>query len=145
MGLKVAIKGYEGAYDCGYITYHHFLMELIKAHPDYDDKCYEMYEKMLMTMKDFTKEEVEYWNAHCNDDLDILIWHSDAEGKFTPQECKKIYNAIKDLKSDMLGHNYGDVKTENGEIVEMPTYNMFERWKDMFRYCAKRRVNMYYQ
>ena len=43
-------------------------------------------------------------------------------------------NALKALKSDMVGHNYHVMKP----------YNMFEHWKAIFKHCADRRVNLYY-
>ena len=133
MGLTVRIKGYEGAYDCGYITYGNFIMRLIKE--AYGIQCHEIFQRSLYTGKPFTKSDEIEWAKHQNDDLELWIWHPDCYGKFTPQECRRIYNAIKDLEiPDFYAHNYGDVKQ----------YNMLERWKDMFRYCARRRVNMYF-
>lgn len=134
MGLYAHAKGLtdETCYDCGYLTYGVFLCELIKT--AYGGKCYDMFRYHMIHDVPFTEEEFEYWNEHCNDDLDILIFHSDCDGKFTPQECKKIYNAIKDLHMDMLGHNYGVMKP----------YNMLEHWKAIFKHCATRRVNLYY-
>lgn len=135
MGLTVRAKGLtaESAFDCGYITYGTFIMQLIKT--AYGDRCYEIFQKSLYSQKPFSDEEEKWWNDHCNDDLDILIWHSDCDGKFTPQECRKIYNAIKGLKMDMQGHNYGVMKP----------YNMLEHWKAIFKHCADRRVNLYYE
>ena len=134
LGLTVQIKGYSGAYDCGYITYGNFMMELIKT--AYGRECYEIFQRSLITSKPFTDEDEKVWEAHKNDDLELWIWHSDCDGKFSYQECRKIYNAIKDLEmQNFFAHDYGDMKQ----------YNMLERWKDMFHYCAKRRVNMYFR
>lgn len=133
MGLTISIKGYKGAYDCGYITYGNFLMELCKAY--YPPEMSKLYCAQFLDYdhKDgLTEEESKYWNAHCNDDIDLLLWHSMCEGKLTPKECRKIYEQIKNLHSDMQGHNYG----------EMVPYNMFEKWKDMLLFCAQHRVNM---
>lgn len=133
MGLTVKIKGYEDAYDCGYITYGNFIMRLIKE--AYGEQCHEIFRRSLFTSKPFTELDEKTWAEHQNDDLELWIWHSDCEGKFTPKECRRIYNAIKDLTiPDFFAHNYGT----------MEQYNMLERWKDMFLYCAKHRVNMYF-
>lgn len=133
MGLTVKIKGYEGAYDCGYITYSNFIMRLIKE--AYGDRCHEIFRRSLFTSKPFTELDEKVWAEHQNDDLELWIWHSDHDGKFTPKECRRIYNAVKDLSiPDFFAHNY----------VTMEQYNMLERWKDMFLYCAKHRVNMYF-
>lgn len=134
MGLTASAKGLDGkaCFDCGYITYGNFILELIKV--AYGEKCYQIFRNAMCASKPFSNEEETYWNSVCNDDLDLLIFHSDCDGKFTPQECRKIYNAMKDLKSDMMGHNY----------IAMEPYNMFEHWKAIFKHCADRRVNLYY-
>lgn len=133
MGLTVRIKGFNGAYDCGYITYGNFIMRLIKE--AYGNVCLEMFQRSLYTGKPFTDLDEKEWAKHQNDDLDLWIWHSDCDGKFTPSECRRIYNAIKDMHiPDFYAHNYGD----------MQQYNMLGRWKEMFRHCARRRVNMYF-
>lgn len=134
LGLTVRIKGYEGAYDCGYITYGNFIMRLIKE--AYGERCYKAFWDSLTNNRPFTDLDEKVWAEHQIDDLELWIWHSDCDGKFTPKECRKIYNAIKDLEiPDFYAHNYGDMKP----------YNMLERWKDMFLYCAKHRVNMYFE
>lgn len=56
-----------------------------------------MFRDSLIHQRPFSDEEVALWDAHCNGDLDILIWHSDCGGKFSPQECRKIYNAMKNI------------------------------------------------
>lgn len=136
MGLDVYAKGLSDAdsFSCGYLTYGHFLMELAKV--AYGDYMAEIYKRACFTAfgPDVTEQEARYWDEHCNDDLDLLLFHSDCDGKFTPKECRRIYNAIKDLQMDMVGHNYG----------QMEPYNMLEHWKKMFKHCADRRVNMYY-
>lgn len=134
MGLTTIAKGLtaETEYDGSYITYGNFIMQLIKA--AYGERCYEMFRASLIRQRPFSDEEGAWWNAHCNDDLDILIWHSDCDGKFSPQECRKIYNAMKNITMDVQGHNYGTMKP----------YNMLERWKAIFKHCADRRVNLYF-
>lgn len=136
MGLYAHAKGLDKktCFDCGYITYGHFMINL--AETAYGEKMGEIYKRLQYgaPWEQATESDAEYWNAHCNDDLDILLFHCDCDGKFTPQECRKIYNAIKDLKMDMYGHNYG----------VMEPYNMLEHWKNIFKHCATRRVNLYY-
>ena len=134
MGLTVSAKclNAETGFDCGYITYGNFIFELIKV--AYGERLYEAHKKAVFNREPLSQEDVELWNKTCNDDLDLLIFHSDCDGKFTWQECKRIYLAMKDLKSDMQGHNYG--------VMEF--YNMFEHWKNMFYQCWKHRNTMYY-
>lgn len=92
-----------------------------------------MYETMFHG-GELSEAQAERWNQLCNDDLDLFLFHSDCDGKFSWQECRRIYNAIKDLHMDMQGHNYGVMKP----------YNMLEHWKGIFLYCSKCRVNLYY-
>ena len=134
MGLCASAKGLtdETGFHCGYRTYGRFIMELVKV--AYGEKCFNIFMASLISGKPFSNEDEAFWNSHCNDDLDLLIWHGDCNGKFTPSECRKIYNAIKNLKSDMIGRNYGVMKP----------YNMFERWKAIFKHCADRRVNLFF-
>lgn len=133
MGLTISIKGYKGAYDCGYLTFGQFRIALC------EQLCGpalgHIYKEHYIQGTNFSDWELEFWNANCIDDLDIFLFHSDFDEKLTPKECKKIYDVIKDTHMDMIGHNYGD----------MEQYNMLERWKDMFKYCYKRRVNMYFR
>lgn len=136
MGLTVCAKGLgcEDTYDCEYITFGHFQMALAKAYNAEFGELYEKWYKSGLGIAKFTEADGKRWNEICNDDLDIFLGHSDCDGKFTPQECKKIYEAIKDLKIDMQGHNYG----------VMEPYNMLEQWKRIFQHCYKRKVNLYF-
>lgn len=134
MGLTATARGLTGEteFNCGYISYYVFISEVVRV--AYGEYMLQLFEKASLGNQ-LTIAEYSYWNDHCNDAIDTLIWHSDCDGKFTPAECRKIYNAMKDLRSDMLGHNYGVMKP----------YNMFEHWKAMFKHCADRRVNLYYR
>ena len=126
MGLDVEVKGMtrEETYHGGYVRFNIYRKEIASA---YDEQLGELYSKTFYSH--LTAEEIEEWDNICNDDLDLFLWHSDCDGKFTPQECKKIYNAIKDLKIDM----------KKGEF-----YNMHKLWLNMFKHCYKKRVNMYF-
>lgn len=138
MGLTIKAKGLEhkNSYDCGYITFHHFRVELAKT---YNKEFGELYERWINNgfagSVPLTKNEFDKMNELSNDDLNIFLIHSDCEGKLTSTECGKIYNVIKDLKMNMEGHNY----------VTMNYYNMLEQWKNMFYHCWKKRVNMYFE
>jgi len=135
MGLTIYAKGLseEETYDCGYLTFFQFRKRLAYT---YHQEIGEMYEKMTQIWGDneLTKEEIERWNEICNDALDNFLFHSDCDGKLTWKECREIYKAIEPLKMEMIGHNYGVMKE----------YNMLEHWKNMFKHCWKRRVNMYF-
>ena len=108
----------------------------MKVAEAYNKELGKLYEKPNkdFSFKNYTEDEIKRWNEICDDDLDIFLNHSDCDGKFTPQECKKIYDAMKDLNVEMEGHNYGDMKP----------YSIHQRWLDMFKHCYQRRVNMYF-
>lgn len=131
MGLDISVKGLErkDTYHCGYIKFNLYRKKVASA---YNERLGELYEK---TFKDeLQPEEIKEWNNLCNDDLDIFLWHSDCDGKLTPKECKKIYDAMKDLKVEMQGHNY----------IEMNYYDMHQLWLNMLKHCYKHRVNMWF-
>lgn len=131
MGLDISVKGLErkDTYHCGYIKFNLYRKKVASA---YNERLGELYEK---TFKDeLQPEEIKEWNNLCNNDLDIFLWHSDCDGKLTPKECKKIYNAMKDLKVEMQGHNY----------IEMNCYDMHQLWLNMLKHCYKHRVNMWF-
>ncbi len=133
MGLCVTAKGLtaETEFNCGYLTYGNFLINLAYT---YNQEIGEMFEDVMLQRHELSQIKGQRWNELCNDDLDLLLFHSDCDGKFTPKECRKIYNAIKYLKMDMSGHNYGVMKQ----------YNMLEHWKNIFLHCARRKVNLYF-
>jgi hypothetical protein len=131
MGLDISVKGLErkDTYHCGYIKFNLYRNKVASA---YNERLGELYKK---TFKDeLQPEEIKEWNNLCNDDLDIFLWHSDCDGKLTPKECKKIYDAMKDLKVEMQGHNY----------IEMNYYDMHQLWLNMLKHCYKHRVNMWF-
>ncbi len=130
MGLTVSIKGYEGAYNCGYIAYGVFITNLVETM--YGKRLGDIYREWYRY--GVSDDELKELNETTSDGIRLWLAHSDTDGKFTPTECREIYESIKDVHMDMEGHNYGDMKP----------YNMLERWKDMFLYCAKHRVNMYF-
>lgn len=139
MGLDVYVKGLakdesreELPYiSIGYIGYGVLMRAVARAYygeymgglyvwDEYNPVCGASYYK--------TPEDVEAWNLHCDDNLDIWLFHADNRGKFTPKECKGIYRAIKDLCLDDDGLNA-----------------YLELFKTAFKHCAKRRVNLYYR
>lgn len=146
MGLTVTATGLDSSksYDCGYITFGNFRLALAetfnKEYGLYYKKWVGQYFDEKYNRVFLTQDELNKWNKLI-DEIDpdeglfCFLKHPDTEGKITPQECRKIYNHIKDLKMDFEGHNYG----------EMKPYNMLEQWKGMFLHCAQRRVNLYFR
>ncbi|MGX8833989.1 hypothetical protein ACWG0P_07225 [Amedibacillus sp. YH-ame6] len=134
MGLDISIKGmsYEDTYHCGYITFGLYRCAVATA---YNKEFGEIYEKPYKNFfYESNEEDIKRWNELCNDDLDLFLNHSDCGGKLTWKECKKIYDVMKDLKVNMRGHNY----------ATMNEYDMHQQWLNMFKFCATKRVNMYF-
>lgn len=127
MGLDISIKGLErkDTYHGGYIRFNVYRKEVANA---YNKRLGELYEKTFR--KDLQPEEIEEWNLLCNDDLDIFLWHSDCDGKLTPEECKKIYNELNKLKIKDLSYS--------------GKWTMQELWLNMLQFCYKHRVNMWF-
>lgn len=149
MGLTVYATGlnYTDSYDCGYITFAAFRRELASTANKKLGLLYDKWITPTYAGGGLTDEELKEFNKlfENKQGLACFLAHSDCDGKFTPKECKMIFDDIKDLKMDMQGHNYGDtlLDIKTGE-VKMKTYNMLEQWKNMFKHCAKRRVNLYF-
>ena len=137
MGLDVFAKGlsWDESFHCGYLTYGNFLRNL--AYAAYGEKMGRMFEEVVyLGLRVLTEEEEKYWDDHCDNDIDLFLFHTDCDGKFSPKECRRIYNAIKDIRMPYLhGCNYESIEP----------YNMLEHWKKMFKHCADRRVNMYFK
>ncbi|MFR1647783.1 MAG: hypothetical protein ACLSWT_05485 [Clostridia bacterium] len=127
MGLDINIKGLEreDTYHGGYIRFNLYRKKVASV---YNERLDELYEKTFK--EDLQPEETGEWNTLCNDDLDIFLWHSDCDGKLTPEECKKIYNELKKLKIKDLP--YSD------------KWTMQELWLNMLQFCYKHRVNMWF-
>ena len=105
MGLTVRIKGYEGAYNCGYITYEMFIRRLARL--KFGDEFGNHYDAWATGYSSF---DADILDSHDDDPIVDLLFASDCEGKFTPKQCRRIYESIKDLHMDMKGHNYGDMR-----------------------------------
>lgn len=119
---------YEKNYHGSYSLFGKYRTLVAKA---YNPILGELYKKSLiyeLTGKKFTENEIKKWNTLCNDDLDIFLWHSDCDGKFTPRECKRIFDALKNLKVDFV---------INGKDIH-------DLWLNIFRHCYLRRVNLYF-
>ena len=134
MGLHITATGLKEGCNFGYFTHGRFCVQL--AYAAYDEKMGRLFEEFLLHRVEMQEDDIKFWNAHCDDGLDLLLYHSDCDGKLSPKECRAVYEAIKDLSLPMIAHNYGDASSEQ--------YNLLERWKTMLKHCIKRRVNLYF-
>lgn len=132
MGLCAHAKGLtdKTEFNCGYVTFGRFRMELAKV---YNQELGEIYERWYVR-KPISLTEEKRLDNEFPDGLANFLYAPDCSAKFTPKECREIFNDIKDLQMDMIGHNYG----------VMEDYNMLEHWKNIFKHCYKRRVNLYF-
>lgn len=129
MGLDIYAKGLVNQENpdlpfimIGYIGYSLIMKDL--ARMAYGDEMGDLYADYHHI---WTKEDCDFWDTRCNSDLDLLLFHPDNGGKFTPAECRRVYNAIK----------YFHLENER-----LNAY--LEKFKKAFQHCAKRRVNLYY-
>ena len=125
MGLDTVAKGLarKDGYHGPYGRFYRFRKEIIR-------KCYG---ECISTIYDHdypTEAECSIWNKVCDDDLDIFLLHSDCQGKFTPKECRKVYNALCRIET----------KEDDPEWFTED----LKLWKGIFLHCARRRVNLYY-
>jgi hypothetical protein len=131
MGLDIKVKGmaYDDTHHSGYITFTQYRIAIARA---YNKEFGDLYQKYICDFfNNTTQEEINRMNELCDNKLDLLLNHSDCDGKLTPQECRAIYLAMKDLDVRY------DYPTNNGS-------KMHELWLNMLRHCYKKRVNMYF-
>jgi len=133
MGLNVIIKGLsrENTYHGGYIRFADYRTKVAKA---FNETIGEIYQKPYAYLDyKFSQDDLKQWNtilSNKNAPMNKFLWHSDCDGKFTPKECKEIYDILKNLNVE---ETFYDEET-----------TMHELWLNMFRYCYKHRVNMWF-
>lgn len=137
MGLYITAAGFnEEIYSSGYIGFTYFRIALAKA---YNTEFGALYEKWIFAGRfgnePMTTSEFNRLNELCNDDFDILLKHSDCDGKLTPKECKAIYEVTNNLKCDYPQNNYLTVSGKN----------QLEVLNRALLHCWKRKVNMYFR
>ena len=136
MGLVIRAKGFEeDIYDSGYGGFTHFRIAVAKAYNEEFGKLYEDWVWCSMTHNEFPKEDSDRINELANSDLNLLLLHSDCDGKLTPKECKRIYNVTKDLKCDYPQCDY----------ITNTDKNQLEVFNRALLHCWKRRVNMWFE
>ena len=126
MGLCLQATGTENLH-IGYGGFSLLRRDIAKA---YSQKHGDLYSTMLKNIRTGLPDGfTEDWNDGCDDDLDILLWHSDCDGRLTPQECRKIYKSLEKL----------NVEFDNEDFK-----NFYEKLKNILLHCYKRRVIMYF-
>lgn len=131
MGLDLRADGYEKEpLHIGYIGFGVIRQQIAKS---YNKRIGELYEKFSQIFGgSLTPEEIEEYNLICDDDLDILLNHSDCDGVLKYHECRKVIRAL-----DRLDFKYPD---EWRQDYKEKYYIL----KDMIRYCAKNQKRLYF-
>ena len=128
MSLCLCAHGFENDLHIGY---HGFLCLRYYISKSYSKKHGELYDQMTKRpFQPLSEEFIKNWNDGCDDDLDILIWHSDCDGRLTPKECTKVKNALAKI----------DINFEGREDLE----KFYKDFVEMLKHCSKRRVIMYF-
>lgn len=132
MSLDLSAKGYEKEpLHIGYIGFGVIGKCIASSYNEEFGKLYAIqYDNY--PFKGYAEEQIDRWNEICDDDLDILLNHSDCDGKLTYQECRKIINAL-----DKIDFKYSD---EWRQDYKEKYYVL----KDMIRYCAKNRKTLWF-
>lgn len=131
MGLFLVATGYEKSVSIGYIGFGSYRQNLAKSYNSEFGEIYEKWYKSGIFLNDkLTEFECNRWNEICDDDLDILLTHSDCDGTMSVSECRKVYKALKkiDFKPDV-----------NSEWKER-LLRYHESVLDILLHCIKNRV-----
>ena len=129
MGLALTATGFGKTLHIGYGGFSIVRKYIALA---YSKKHGEMYSEMLKNIRKPLPEDFdEKWNEGCNDDLDILLWHSDCDGRLTPQECRKIYRILEKMNVEF---------EENIDYYE----DFYKNFVAMLKHCYQRRVIMFF-
>lgn len=133
MGLFITATGFnKEIYNSGYIGFTNFRIAVAKAYNKEFGELYEKFVKSAVYFGGLSEKETKRINSLSNKSLDILLLHSDCDGKLTPKECRLIYNITKDLKVDYPQSNYNT----------LTGYNQLEIFNEALLHCIKHRVIM---
>lgn len=124
MGLVLKARGY--AKEAVHIGYAGFGFIRCCIATSYNEELGKLYEKPYKCFGyQYTQAEIDRYNEVCNDDLDILLNHSDYDGTLSSADCKKIFAVL---------HGLDFKYPSNVRQDQNDTYYLL---KDMIEYCAK--------
>lgn len=131
MGLELRADGYKKEELCIGYTGFGLIRSVIAT--SYNTEIGELYEILHRSIRArLTEEQTNRWNEICDEDLDILLFHSDCEGVMKYHECRKVIRAL-----DRLEFKYPDDWRQDWK-------EKYYILKDMIRYCAKNRKRLYF-
>lgn len=128
MGLDLKATGYKGTFHYPYSCYYRVRCEIVRQ--VYGEEMLDIF--MAGTSgENLTDLAFVTWNSQCNDDLDLLILHSDVDGKLTWPECRRVYDRLKDVT-----------------ITEDRFKNILDAYNDLLailRYCKDTRHTLWFR
>jgi hypothetical protein len=132
MGLDLRVDEYpKEELSIGYIGFG-ILRRVIAS--SYNKEFGELYDVTYQLFgNQLTLDQLNRWNEICDDDLDILLNHSDCDGILKYHECRKVIRAL-----DRIAFNYPDDWRQDWK-------EKYFILKDMIRYCAKNRKRLYFK
>lgn len=136
MGMFLTAKGMK-SYEFTYIQNSMFLVKLAET---FDERYGEIVSWWIYSNEQTTEEleseilKITKGRERQEEGLSILIKHSDVEGYLEPEECKKIYEAIKNM------HIPKEKDTENKGFEYM-----LDCWRYMTKYCSEHKQRLEYK
>jgi hypothetical protein len=132
MGLDLRASGYPSEeLHIGYIGFGILRCQIAKS---YNQELGEIYEKPYKGFGyTYSESEIDRYNQLCDDDLDLLLNHSDCEGKLTYSECRKISIALNKFEFKYPDEWRQDYKRK------------FYVLKDMIDWCSKNRKTLWFR
>lgn len=124
MGIDIYSKNDKAQYKSSYTTYYHLRSIIAHAYHPIIGNLFDKREK-------FTDEEIKLWNSVCDDDLDLLLLHSDCDGELKPDESKRILSALKRLDVDF-------------SEMDFMYKRLYEDLLAVIKYSASHRVKLYF-
>lgn len=130
MSLDTYVKGMprEEGFHAAYAAFNRFREAVADA---FDHEIGVIYKKRWVSI-----EDAVIWNAKISKPMEEFLLHSDCSGKFTYKQCKDIYNELNKLSVDFIY-----VCPYNGDV----NFNMLEHWKNIFKYCWKHRLTLWFR
>lgn len=128
MGLDLFAKGIKNI-GIGYSRFNFYREQIARIINNEMGDIYSNQTLAVICDKPISQTELNRWNELSNDELNLFFYHSDCEGKFTPKECRIVYNILKDLSV---------------ENCEEWVKDFHKKWLEVLLHCYKRRVNLYF-
>lgn len=124
MALVLTAKKYPKKIEIGHLSFFVLRTKIAYA---YSEELGDMYVHLASNRHHLTDEEIAKWNTNCDDDLDLLLWHSDVDGELTAEECERLNAVLKKL----------DIKFEDEHFLFL-----YDELFKLLAHCCKEKVPM---